>query len=239
MTAAALRVEGITKRFGSVTALAGASFDLHGGELLGLIGPNGAGKTTLLECVAGARSADAGRVSLGDAELAMRDRKHSLFFLPDGIRPWPQQRVSWLLGFMEELFRTAAARRLELIDALGLATLLDKAVGVLSKGERKRVLVALGLLTPQPFLLLDEPFDGLDLRQARDVASVLRAHADRGRGLCLSIHQLQDAARLCDRLVLLADGRTAGEGTMQELRSRAALGPDAPAGIEEVFLALT
>ena len=109
-------------------------------------------------------------------------------------------------------------------------------MGELSKGQGKRVLIALGLLTPHPFLLLDEPFDGLDLRQVRDVAALLRAHAARGRGLVLSIHQLTDAARTCDDLVLLDAGRTVAMGTLEELRQRSGR----PVGdIEEVFLALT
>ena len=109
-------------------------------------------------------------------------------------------------------------------------------IGSLSKGERKRVLLALGLLTPQPLLMLDEPFDGLDLRQTRDVMSLLRDHARRGRTLMLSIHQLVDAARVCERLVLLSEGKVAGEGTIPELQVKAGI---AEGGLEEVFLALT
>ena len=97
-------------------------------------------------------------------------------------------------------------------------------------------MLAVGLLTPQPLLMLDEPFDGLDLRQTRDVMRVLREHADGGRTLFLSIHQLTDAARICDRLVLLSGGRIAGEGTLDELRGKANL---TGGGVEEVFLALT
>ena len=98
------------------------------------------------------------------------------------------------------------------------------------------MLTAIGLLTPQPLLLLDEPFDGLDLRQTREVMDVLRGHAARGRTLFLSIHQLTDAARICDRFVLLSGGRVVGEGTLDELREAAGV---EGGGLEEVFLALT
>jgi len=91
------------------------------------------------------------------------------------------------------------------------------------------------LLTSQPTLLIDEPFEGLDLRQARDTALALRAHAARGRTLFLSIHQIADAARLCDRFVLLNAGRVCGEGTVTELAALA----NTPKDLEEVFLALT
>ena len=144
--------------------------------------------------------------------------------------------MSRVLEFIEGLFASPPGMRDEVIRSLALGPLLRKRVGELSKGQRKRVAVAIGLITPQPFLLLDEPFDGLDLRQSREMEVVLRAHAARGRGLCLSIHQLADAARLCDRLALLSSGRTVGEGTLDELRAKAGM---AQGDVEEVFLALT
>ena len=236
MTAQSLHVEWFSKRFGDVVALDHASFSAKSGELLGVIGPNGAGKSTLFECVAGVLPADGGTVKLGETRVDQGARKTALFFLSDGLVPWPDQRVAWVLEFVEGLFAAASGARADVITSLGLVSLLDKRVGALSKGQRKRVTVAIGLITPQPFLLLDEPFDGLDLRQSREVEAVLRTHAARGRGLVLSIHQLADAARLCDRLALLSSGRSVGEGTLDELRAKAGL----PGGTaEEVFLALT
>src|SRR5229473_1843254 len=87
----------------------------------------------------------------------------------------------------------------------------------------KRTMLALGLLTPHPLLLLDEPFDGLDFRQTRDVMELLRTVPVQGRTLFLSIHQLTDASRVCDRLVLLSKGQVVGEGTLAELRAQAEL----------------
>ena len=102
-------------------------------------------------------------------------------------------------------------------------------------------MLAVGLLMRQPLLLADEPFDGLDLRQSREVAATLRAHASKGRTLFLSIHQISDAARICDRFVLLSDGRTCGEGTLDDLAALAQQRRAHPAArdLEEVFLALT
>lgn len=231
-----LRVEGLGKRFGGREVLEGVSFSVRAGEVLGLIGPNGAGKTTLLECVAGLLPDDGGSVESRGRVLPPRRRKEALFYLPDGIMPWAEQTVAWALGFFEKLYSGGVAGRAELSEALRLGPLRRARVGSLSKGERKRVLLALGLLTPHPLLVLDEPFDGLDLRQARDVMALLRGHAARGRTLLLSIHQLADAGRVCDRLVLLSEGRVVGEGSVGELRARAGL-PDA--GVEEIFLALT
>jgi ABC-type multidrug transport system ATPase subunit len=221
----------LSKRFGSLRALDAVSFSVRRGEVLGLIGPNGAGKTTLLECMAGLLPTDAG-------ETLPRAAVNSppTFYVPDGITPWETRPVGWALRFFDAIHVAQAGARTALIDELSLAELLDRPIGALSRGQRKRVLLALGLLVPRPLLLLDEPFDGLDLRQVREVAGVLRRHATGGRTLFLSIHQLVDAARVCDRMVLLSAGRVAGVGTLDELRRDAGL---PHAGIEEVFLALT
>jgi ABC-2 type transport system ATP-binding protein len=122
------------------------------------------------------------------------------------------------------------------VGALSLEPALAKPVGALSKGYRRRLLLAVGLLAPRPVLLMDEPFDGFDLRQTREVMGLLRDEALHGRTLVLSIHQLGDARRICDRLVLLSAGRVVGTGTEAELvaAARLPMGSD----LEEVFLAL-
>src|SRR5437764_10028945 len=154
---------------------------------------------------------------------------------------WGTQSVGWVLDYTIGFFNGRSELRDEVISQLDLAKLLRQPLGSLSKGQRKRALLAIGLLTPQPALLIDEPFDGLDLRQARDIASALRAHAARGRTLFLSIHQIADAARFCDRFVLLSGGRVCGEGTIPELASLASSRHAARPyeNLEEVFLALT
>ena len=212
------------------------SFSIRPGEVLGLIGPNGAGKTTLFECVAGLLPANGGSVRFNDRAIPRERRKEALFYMPDAILPWADQTVKWVLRFFERLYRDSDGRGSSLTEPLKLERLMKSRIGSLSNGERKRVLLALGLLTPQPLLMLDEPFDGLDLRQTRDVMSLLRDHALRGRTLMLSIHQLVDAARVCDRLVLLSGGKVVGEGTIPELQAKAGL---TEGGLEEVFLALT
>lgn len=235
-----LTVNGLSKQFGARAVLQNVSFSVRRGEVLGLIGPNGAGKTTLFECLAGVLPSDGGALIRNKQALAPGRRKSALFYMPDGVTPWAQQSVNWALGFFERLY-AAPVKAAELLNMLKLESLRNARIGSLSKGERKRLLLALGLLTPQPLLMLDEPFDGLDLRQTRDVMALLRSQAERGRTLMLSIHQLVDAARVCDRLILLSDGRVVGEGTIDELRAQANLndGGAPEAGLEEIFLALT
>ena len=233
-------VDGLSKRFDKIAALVDIRFHVQAGEVLGLIGPNGAGKSTLFECLAGVMPRDAGTMRAGGRIVEARELPSLLFYVPDSIAPWPAQSVGWALDFTIGFLRGNAGRRDEVVEQLDLRPLLRQRIGELSKGQRKRVLLGIGLLTPQPALLIDEPFEGLDLRQARDIAAALRAHAARGRTLFLSIHQISDAARFCDRFVLLSAGRVRGEGTVEELAALAARHGSAPlADLEEVFLALT
>jgi ABC-2 type transport system ATP-binding protein len=232
-----MTVHGIVKIFGDQQALADVSFDLGSGEILGLIGANGAGKTTLLECVAGLLSTDAGEVRWRGTPLPPARRKERLFYVPEFILPYPDQTAAEVLRFFREAYRQSPSRLEQLVRVLGMEPALEKSVGTLSKGYRRRFLLALGLLSPRPVLLMDEPFDGFDLRQTREVMNLLRQEAVGGRTLVLSIHQLGDAQRVCDRLVLLSGGRVIGIGTLAELTAAAGLliGTD----LEEVFLALT
>ena len=244
-----LQAAGLTKRYGNLTALSDVSFSIRPGEILGLIGPNGSGKTTLFECLAGVLPADGGTLRHDDRAVPPGARSSILFYMPDGIAPWPSQTVRWALEFTIGFFGGSVLKSgsewgseslSDVVKRLDLEPLLDAPIGTLSKGQRKRVLLAIGLLTPQPVLLADEPFDGLDLRQTRDTARTLRSYADAGRTLFLSIHQISDAARICDRFVLLSAGRVCGEGTLDELSSLAAArGAPPTADLEEVFLALT
>lgn len=230
-----LLVSGLSKVFGTLTAIHDVSFRVERGEILGLIGPNGAGKTTLFECLAGVLPQSGGKLlSAPDTPLTEQERSSLMFFVPDGIRPYPEQPVGWVLDFALGLFGGDPVNRERVIERLKLTPLLDQRLGTLSKGQAKRTMLAFGLLTPQPILMIDEPFEGLDLRQTRDAAVTLRQYADDGRTLFLSIHQIADAARVCDRLVLLSDGRVRGEGTAPELMDSCH-----ESSLEGAFLALT
>jgi ABC-type multidrug transport system ATPase subunit len=233
----------LTKTFGHVRALEDVSLSVRPGEVLGLIGPNGSGKTTLFQCIAGLQPRDHGHIRFDGVELSGADAASHLFYLPEGITPWPAQTLGWALQFVSDFFGRNATAPDDVAGALQLHRLTHRRLGTLSKGERKRALLAIGLLTPHSVLLADEPFDGLDLRQTRDVTPLLRGIAARGRTLFLSIHQIGEAARVCDRFVLLSGGRVCGEGTFDELSALAARRSGAShtslSNLEEVFLALT
>jgi ABC-type multidrug transport system ATPase subunit len=233
---ALLQVIGLAKRYGEQRALADISFAVNAGEVLGLIGPNGAGKTTLLEAIAGIVPADDGQVLWRGAPLNLQQRRDVMFYLPDGLRPWQDQYAADVIEFFAAVYGRSDQVVAHTLRALGLAPVLRKRVLALSKGYARRLMLALALITPQPLLLMDEPFDGFDLKQTREIMRVLRDLAGGGRTLVLAIHQLMDAERVCDHFVLLADGRVRGIGTLDELRARS--GNNA-GSLEDVFLALT
>ena len=234
--AAPLQVAGITKWYGEQRALADVSFDVRRGEILGLIGPNGSGKTTLLETVAGLLPVNAGNVFWQRSLLPQHRRREVVFYLPDGLRPWDGQHVIRVLEFFASTFGQQAAELDEVTQSVGLEQVLGKRVSALSKGYAHRLTLALALLTPHPVLLMDEPFDGFDIRQTREIMALMRRLAARGRTFTLAIHQLTDAERVCDRFILLADGRVCGVGSLDDLRAHIG---QATASLEDIFLALT
>jgi ABC-2 type transport system ATP-binding protein len=231
-----LRAVDLTKRYGEEAAIAGVTFSAAAGEVLGIVGPNGAGKTTLMEAVAGLVALDSGDVFWLDNALAPSRRKTAMFYLPDGVKPYQDRFAIEILRYFASVYRRSAADVASTIAALELQPVLRKRVSALSKGYNRRLLLAIGLMTPQRVLLMDEPFDGFDLRQTRNIIGVVRKAAGGGRTFILAIHQLADAERVCDRFILLARGKARGIGSLRELRMQTGI----PEGsLEEIFLALT
>ena len=230
-----LAVNKLSKRFGTLRAVVDATFAIGAGEIVGLLGPNGAGKSTLFECVAGLLPTDSGAILVDDVPTQPSARRASLLFLPDGIAPWADQSPRWILDFASQAFGATGDWRTDLAPALKLEETFGRPMGALSKGQRKRVLLALALLSSRPIVLMDEPFDGLDLRQTREAIALLKGAVRNGRSLLVSLHSMSDAARVCDRLVLMSDGRVLASGTLDELRTQAGL---PGADLEDVFLAL-
>jgi ABC-2 type transport system ATP-binding protein len=231
-----LRAVNLTKHYGEEAAIAGVSFSAAAGEVLGIVGPNGAGKTTLLEAMAGLVSADSGDVFWRGNALPPSRRKTAMFHLPDGVKPYQDRFTIEVLRFFANVYGRTMADVRGAIASLELAPVLQKRVGALSKGYNRRLLLAIGLLTPQQVLLMDEPFDGFDLRQTRNIIDIVRKAVGGGRTFILAIHQLADAERVCDRFILLAGGQVRGIGSLLALRTQTGI---CRGSLEEIFLALT
>ena len=231
-----LRIEGLSKCFSGFKALWDVSFDLQERDILGVIGPNGAGKTTLLECLVGLLPANGGKVFWKDRPLPSSERKNVMFYLSEDIVPYKEQPVFRLTGLFRDIYDASCEREHEVLARLQLKKMLTRRIGELSRGYRRRFLLALALLTPKPLLLLDEPFDGLDPRQTIEVAELLREESASGRTLVVSIHQLADATRICSRYLFLVEGKVVGCGTMEELQRQ---GSVESTNLEAIFFALT
>jgi ABC-2 type transport system ATP-binding protein len=231
-----LSVTNLTKRYGEEHAIDRVTLSATAGEVLGLIGPNGAGKTTLLEAIVGLLPVDSGEVFWHGEPLPASQRRNALFYLPDGVRPYRDEATSQVVSFFAGVYRRSRAETADAVTSVGLSPVLHKRVHVPC---RRGIIVDFCWRWPadaHPVLLMDEPFDGFDLRQTREIVDLLQTQAARGRTFILAIHQLADAERVCDRLILLAGGRVRGAGTLAELRAQTSL----PAGsLEDIFLALT
>ena len=232
-----LKVDGLSKEIAGADILQDITFQVFEGEILGLIGPNGAGKTTLMECLAGMRPRTGGTFSIGEEVPADWDPKDLLFYLPNNVLPYGELYTVEVLRFFGQLYEVDQRRWNQIVlRDLSLGPALAKRVSALSKGNMQRLLIALALMSPQPLLALDEPFDGLDLHQTQAMMGILRGLRGQERTLLLCIHQLNDAERICHRFLLLSAGRLVGVGTLAELRAQTGL---VDGSLEEIFLALT
>ncbi|BCB21486.1 ABC transporter ATP-binding protein [Bosea sp. ANAM02] len=224
----AITASGIAVSLGGKPILHDVDAQVRPGELLGLIGPNGAGKTTLLRVLAALLEPERGSVdydgasarALGRAALARR-----VAFLAQGGEAPAALAVEALVGlgrlphrrpFAEagDTDRDAVARALTLCDVAGFA---GRAVGTLSGGERRRVLLARALAVEAPYLLADEPLAGLDPQHQLDTLQLLRRISAGGTGVVVVLHDLTLAARFCDRLLLLDHGRRIADGAPAEV----------------------
>lgn len=231
-----LRVEGLTVRRDGRTVLHDVSFELRAGEVLAIIGPNGAGKTTLLEAVAGLRHMDGGRVSVrGHIVSGLAAAAQGFTFLLDEAELPEEVSVSVLLSHAQQCSRAPLALAASLQNALGLLPLRLARGRELSRGERRRVALFQALCTDRPVVVLDEPLGVFDPRQQRDILRLLKERAAAGTALLLSVHQMSDAEKLADRILLLCDGKTLACGTLGELR---ALANRPNASLDVVFLEL-
>ena len=206
----------VTKRFGAREALRGVSFEATPGERLAVIGPNGAGKTTLLSILGGLAEPTSGTVQRGEGEIGWVPQQTAVYgklSVAENLR---------LFAHLERLDDPGAAVERALIET-GLTERADDEVGSLSGGNRQRVNIAIGLLADPPVLLLDEPSSALDPRHRRRVWDLLDARAASGTTIVFATHDLAEAARHGDRVLVLADGELLFGGTPSELAT--AVGP--------------
>lgn len=220
-----IELENLGKRYGTFDAVAGLNLRVARGQALALLGPNGAGKTTTLRMIAGYLRPGTGRVRVcgHDVESEPIAARRALGYLPEGAPGYAELTVAEFLAFVARvrgLTGIAGARRVDAtVERLELHSVLRQGIETLSKGFRRRVCLAQALLHDPPALILDEPTDGLDPNQQREVHALIRGLA-RDRAIIVSTHALDEVRTLCNRVAILAGGRLRAEGTPAELEQQ-------------------
>jgi ABC-type multidrug transport system, ATPase component len=236
-----LLVENLVKSFKGFRAVDGVSFRVEAGEIVGLLGPNGAGKTTTLRCITGILKPDAGRIQIGDYDLATHEQhaKRLLAFIPELPNPYELLTVREhmrLVAMCYDTLHLYEQRADELLQRYELADKANALAGTLSKGMKQKLAVVCALVHDAKVFLCDEPLMGIDPRGQYTFKAELQRLRDEGCAILVSTHQLDTAERLCDRVIIMHKGRLIAEGTLSELQQRAQMESST---LEEVFLRLT
>ena len=224
---AAIRVDALRVRYGDRAALEGLTFEVGAGEVVGLLGPNGAGKTTTLSVLATLLAAEKGTALVGghDTRRAAAAVRRVVGLVPQSLALYPSltaRENAFFFARILGLGRKAARAAAE--DALVLVGLVDRAddlVSTFSGGMQRRLNLACGLMHRPRVVLLDEPTVGVDPQSRERIFTAVRAQADAGAAILYSTHYMEEAERLCDRVVLIDHGRVVASGTPASLIDRA------------------
>ncbi|RJQ65804.1 MAG: ABC transporter ATP-binding protein [Desulfobacteraceae bacterium] len=220
---AAMVVENISKRFEKVAAVSGISFNVSQGELFGFLGPNGAGKTTTINMLTGLARPDAGRIHIGgiDCTKTPRGAQHLIGVVPDESNLYPELSGFDNLCFCAALYgmgkteRQARAR--ELLEMFDLTKAAGRKFGGYSKGMKRKLTIAAGIIHKPQILFLDEPTTGIDVVSARQLRQLIDdLHRD-GTTIFLTTHYIEEAERLCDRIAFILSGRIVRVDTVANL----------------------
>lgn len=236
MNDAPLVLSRATKRFGSFTAVNELSFEVPAGQIIGFLGPNGAGKSTSLRMSLGVMAPDEGEVRLF-GERPTLTNLHRVGFLPEERGLYKKMTARETIVHFARLkgmkANAARARADELLETTGLGAFRLSRISKLSKGMAQKVQILSTLAHRPDFLILDEPFSGLDPMNQQTLEDLIRAEHARGATILFSTHVMEHAERLCDRIVMLARGRKVLDGTLEE--AYATLGRGVRISVDEGF----
>jgi ABC-type multidrug transport system ATPase subunit len=215
-----LIVDALRVRYGTTTAVDGASFHVAGRRVVGLLGPNGCGKTSTLRAVVGLARADAGSVVVNGVVQPSRPARAQLAYVPDEPDGLDELAVAEYLALVRALYREGAAfdaRARTLCDAFSLSSRLRVRLGALSHGQRRTASIVAALALARPLLVVDEATAALDPEASLVLREALRAAAVRGSGVLVATQDLAFAERVCDDVVFLSAGRVVGSGVVGAL----------------------
>ena len=221
---AALKLEGVSKRYATFEAVHDLSFEAAQGRICGFLGPNGAGKTSTIRMILGLIPPTAGKITILGAPDARLVRER-IGFLPEerGLyrRMTPVEAIVFFAGIKGVPTTEARRRARAMLEAQGLGEAMNRPIKALSKGMAQKVQLLSAIAHEPDLVLLDEPFSGLDPVNQQSLEAIIRGLAQRGATVVFSTHVMQHAERLCDQVVLLARGRKMFDGTMEQARAAA------------------
>ncbi len=216
-----ITVENLSRRYGDHEAVRGVSFEVARGEVVGFLGPNGAGKTTTMRVLAGSLGATAGRALIGGLDVALEPKavKRRLGYLPEHPPLYANMTVQ---GYLRFVARIKGAAELTVatdraIERAGLQGVQGRLVGHLSKGFQQRVGLAQALVHDPDVLVLDEPTSGLDPAQRKEIRDLIRELAAGERTVILSTHVLPEVEQICERVIIIDEGRIVAEDSIEAL----------------------
>jgi ABC-2 type transport system ATP-binding protein len=237
-----IEVEALAKRYGSFTAVAGLSFSVSPGQVLGLVGPNGAGKTSALRCITGIIPMSGGTVRIAGRDLASDPvaAKRELAFFPDEPRLFDYLTVRQHLAFVARIYGVEGHEAVAepLLAELELADKADALPVELSRGMRQKLVIACGLLHSPKAMFFDEPLTGLDPLGIRRMKDSIVRRAREGAAVVLSSHLLHLLEEVCTHVLILKKGEKVANGTLAEVAAQFSNG-EANVGLEEVFIRAT
>ena len=221
---AALKLDGVTKRYGGFEAVHDLGFEAGEGRICGFLGPNGAGKTTTIRMILGLVEPTAGKITVLGSPDARRVRQR-IGFLPEERGLYRRMTAIDAIVFFAGMkgVPTAEARRraVTLLEGQGLGEAMHRPIKSLSKGMAQKVQLLSAIAHEPDLVLLDEPFSGLDPVNQQSLEAIIRSLAERGATVVFSTHVMQHAERLCDQVVLLARGRKVFDGPVDQARAAA------------------
>ena len=225
-TTRGLDAQSLGKRFGEVMAVDDVSLAVHRGEIVGLLGPNGAGKTTTLRMLSGILSPDRGQVFVDGLDVHAEPiaAKRRIGFLSGDTQLYQRLTPREVLAYFGALYEldpaVIATRSQRLIAELDMRAYADRPCGTLSSGQRQRANVARAFLHDPPLLILDEPTNALDVVSGQFIVRAIRQAREAGRAVLFSTHIMGEAEYLCDRIVLIHQGRVVDAGPLPDLLVR-------------------
>ena len=232
-----VRVRNLRKDYGSIRALNGISFDVSRGDILGFLGPNGAGKTTAMKLITGFIDPDGGSVVVAGHDVASAPlaAQRRMGYLPENAPAYGEMTVDGFLRFVADARTLTDARGAidRVVDMAALGTVRHQTIETLSKGFKRRVGLAQAMIHDPEVLILDEPTDGLDPNQKVLVQDLL-ANLSQERCVILSTHLLDEAEKVCNRAVIISEGRILVDSTPHDLVKQSSSGR-----LDEVFRRLT